>query len=81
MVAFVNFVSAKLSSRVQIVFTVAKMLACLLVIGIGIYNLSVGEFGSIPTDGFDHKDVSYSGIALAFYSGLWSYDGDSSIPL
>ena len=56
-------------------FTVAKLLACTLVIGIGIYKLSIGEFGVLPTDGFDKSDVSYSSIALAFYSGLWSYDG------
>ena len=78
-VAFVNIMSASVSARVQIVFTFAKLVAGGIVIGAGIYNLSIGELGSLPTDGFDSSNSSYASIALAFYSGLWSYDGKSSI--
>ncbi len=68
--------SARISARVQIVFTFAKLIAASIVIGAGIYQLSIGEMGSLPTDGFDSGDISYGRIPLAFYSGLWSYDGE-----
>jgi len=80
LVAFVNAFSAKVSSQVQIVFTVAKLLACALVIGIGIYQLIIGEFGTLPTNGFDKGKVTAGSLALAFYQGLWSYDGKLTFP-
>jgi len=74
-VAGVNIISATISARVQIVFTIAKLVAAGIVIVVGVYNLCTGRMGSLPTDGFDASSAGYGTIALAFYSGLWSYDG------
>jgi L-asparagine transporter-like permease len=44
LLTYINFVSVKLFIRVQNVFTVSKLLACLIVIIGGVYKLCAGEF-------------------------------------
>ena len=73
-IAFVNICSAKFATRVQIFFTGTKITAMVVLIGIGIYNVSRGQYGGIPME-FDTSSASYGDIAMAFYSGLWAYDG------
>lgn len=49
-------------------------MACLIVIGGGIYELALGNFGNLQT-GFDETTASPGGVALAMFSGLFAYGG------
>lgn len=64
----------KLYVRVQNVFTALKLMACLVVIGGGIYELSQKNFGNLQT-GFENTTASAGGVALAMFSGLFAYGG------
>jgi amino acid transporter len=44
LLTYINFVSVKLFLRVQNVFTVSKLLACLIIVMAGIYEICAGEF-------------------------------------
>lgn len=43
LLTYINFVSVKLFVRVQNVFTVSKLLACVIIIISGVYAICVGE--------------------------------------
>lgn len=92
MITYINVSSVKLYVRVQNTFGSFKVLACLVVILGGVYELSLGEFGfSGPNGcgkycfvlgrtqnlqkGFEGTSLVPKDVALAFYSGLWAYDG------
>lgn len=77
MITYINLTSVKLYVKVQNVFTVCKVLACLVVIGGGIWWLSTGHT-ELLKDPFRGTTASVGDIALGFYSGLWAYDGWSS---
>ena len=71
---FVNCYSVNLATGVQNVFTAAKLVAIAIVCLGGLYKFIEGEPAT--------SDMGYSGttdnmgaIAMAFYSGLWAYDG------
>jgi len=73
LVAFINCASVKLAAKVQIVFTVAKLTALAIIIGTGVYALTTGV-----TDNLENSfkgEITYNTIGLAFYQGLWAYDG------
>ncbi|CAL1680734.1 unnamed protein product [Lasius platythorax] len=76
-ITYINLISVKLYVRVQNVFTVCKILACIVVIGGGIWWLSTGHV-ELLKDPFRGTTTSAGNIALAFYSGLWAYDGWTS---
>lgn len=57
-----------------------KVFACLIVIFGGIYELAIGNTKHLST-GFDGTVTNVGHIALAFYSGLWAYDGWSSVTI
>ncbi|XP_041376698.1 b(0,+)-type amino acid transporter 1-like [Gigantopelta aegis] len=73
-VALVNGYSTNLAARVQVVFTVAKLLALVVIIIGGIVKLAQGSRKELDT-GFLDTNESPSTIALAFYGALWAYDG------
>ncbi|XP_017881509.1 b(0,+)-type amino acid transporter 1-like [Ceratina calcarata] len=77
LITYINLTSVKLYVKVQNVFTVCKIVACIFVIGGGLWWLLTGhtELLSNPFEGTTH---SAGNVALAFYSGLWAYDGWSS---
>ncbi|XP_063227254.1 b(0,+)-type amino acid transporter 1-like [Bacillus rossius redtenbacheri] len=77
LITYINFVSVKLYVRVQNVFSACKVLACIIVILGGVYELCVGRTEVLST-GFQGSSTSASSIALAFFSGLWAYDGWSA---
>jgi amino acid transporter len=70
----VNCINVKWSTRVQDFFTVAKVLALVVIILTGFVYLALGHTGNIQQP---MKDTTSSPghIALAFYSGLFSYSG------
>lgn len=44
LLTFVNVVSVRASTRIQDVFTIAKLMALLIIIGTGIVMIGMGEF-------------------------------------
>ncbi|XP_061621791.1 b(0,+)-type amino acid transporter 1-like isoform X3 [Phyllopteryx taeniolatus] len=74
----INCFSVKLASYVQNIFTAAKLLIILIIVGAGIVLLVQGKTENLSNT-FDGKSVSVGGIGFAFYSGLWAYDGWSQL--
>ncbi|KPI95265.1 B(0,+)-type amino acid transporter 1 [Papilio xuthus] len=75
---YINITSVKLFVKVQNIFGICKVFACLIVIGGGIYEISKGNTYNL-SKGFEGSTTSPGGIALALYSGLWAYDGWNSV--
>lgn len=75
---YINITSVKLFVKVQNVFGVFKIFACLIVIGGGAYQIIKGDTGYL-SQGFQGSSTSPGSIALALYSGLWAYDGWNSV--
>ncbi|XP_038206691.1 b(0,+)-type amino acid transporter 1-like isoform X2 [Zerene cesonia] len=75
---YINITSVKLFVRVQNIFGVCKIFACLVVIGGGIYVIAKGNTDHLEK-GFEGSKISAGGLSLALYSGLWAYDGWSSV--
>lgn len=71
---YINATSVKLYVSIQNLFTFLKVCACLIVIGGGIYVMCKGEFDNLRS-GFEGTNWTPKNISLAFYSGLWAYDG------
>lgn len=77
LITYINLISVKLYVKVQNVFTVCKVIACMVVIGGGIWWLSTGHV-ELLNNPFHGTTTSAGNVALAFYSGLWAYDGWTS---
>ncbi|XP_014354855.2 b(0,+)-type amino acid transporter 1 [Papilio machaon] len=75
---YINITSVKLFVKVQNIFGICKVFACLIVIGGGIYEIAKGNTYNL-SKGFEGSTTSPGGIALALYSGLWAYDGWNSV--
>lgn len=69
---FVNCWSVKWSTFVQDIFTYGKLLALVIIIATGVYQLSQGRTEYFT---FQGSDWDVSKIALSFYSGLFAYNG------
>ncbi|CAD5111508.1 DgyrCDS814 [Dimorphilus gyrociliatus] len=72
--AAINCYSVKLATRIQVIFTVAKLLAVFMIIIGGFVRLGQGYTDSLKS-GFKGTTTNVGKIALGIYSGLWSYDG------
>ncbi|KAK9872890.1 hypothetical protein WA026_020243 [Henosepilachna vigintioctopunctata] len=70
----INCYDVKLVTRIQEVFTCTKIFALSIIVGTGLYYLFSGhtEHFETPMEGSDWEPGH---IALAFYSGLFSYSG------
>ena len=77
LITYINLTSVKLYVKVQNVFTVCKVVACIVVIGGGIWWLCTGHTELLEKP-FRGSTTSAGNVALAFYSGLWAYDGWTS---
>ncbi|XP_059613552.1 b(0,+)-type amino acid transporter 1-like [Phlebotomus argentipes] len=77
-ITYINMVSVKLYVSINNIFGFCKVIACLIVIGGGIYELAIGNTKNL-TSGFQGTTTNPGFIALAFYNGLWAYDGWSSV--
>ncbi|KAI9553473.1 hypothetical protein GHT06_021383 [Daphnia sinensis] len=73
-IAFVNCYSVTAATRVQNVFTIAKLTAIAIIIGGGLYYLGLGYTENLE-NGFEGSATSFGQIATAFYGGLWAYSG------
>ncbi|XP_058793128.1 b(0,+)-type amino acid transporter 1-like [Phymastichus coffea] len=74
LMVYINITSVKLYVKVQNIFGVCKIAACVLVVIGGVYWLAIGHTERLQ-DPFKNSDWSPGSLALAFYSGLWAYDG------
>ncbi|XP_060534790.1 b(0,+)-type amino acid transporter 1-like isoform X2 [Cylas formicarius] len=77
-ITYINVASVKLYVTVQNVFGSFKVVACLVVIFGGLYELCAGNTANLAR-GFEGTSSSPKSLALAFYSGLWAYDGWSAV--
>lgn len=71
---YINVSSVKLYVKIQNIFGSFKVIACLIVIFGGIYQICSGDTQNLEK-GFEGTSFAAKDIALAFYSGLWAYDG------
>ncbi|XP_033845282.1 b(0,+)-type amino acid transporter 1 [Periophthalmus magnuspinnatus] len=74
MIVAVNCLSVKLANYVQNVFTVAKLLIIVIIAVAGMVLLAQGKTETF-SNAFETSSVSFGSIGLAFYNGLWAYDG------
>jgi len=71
---WINCYSMKVTTRLQNLFMVTKVVALMLVIMVGMYALSQGGHKNFE-NAFDYTSTSPGRICLAFYSGIYSYAG------
>ncbi|XP_069037320.1 b(0,+)-type amino acid transporter 1 [Lepisosteus oculatus] len=74
LIVLVNCLSVKVASYVQNVFTAAKLIIIFIIVVAGIVLLAQGNTQNI-SNSFDGAQTSFGTIGLAFYNGLWAYDG------
>lgn len=73
-VMYLNAMSVTWSTRVQIFLTFSKLLAIVIIIVPGLYQLFRGETSNFE-NAFDISNIQLSGMPLAFYSGMYAYAG------
>ncbi|XP_072221466.1 b(0,+)-type amino acid transporter 1 isoform X2 [Leuresthes tenuis] len=74
LLAIVNCLSVRLATGIQVVSMVIKMLALAVIIVGGVVTFFRGNAEDFE-DSFEATNVGVSSIGIAFYQGLWSYDG------
>ncbi|XP_035607904.1 b(0,+)-type amino acid transporter 1-like [Oncorhynchus keta] len=72
--AIVNCLNVRFAMSMQVFFMVAKVLALSVIIIGGVVLLVRGETESFE-DSFNGTNLGINPIGIAFYQGLWSYDG------
>ena len=72
LLTFVNSWEVKWATRVQDVFTFAKLLALMMIIVTGFVQLGRGKVQNFT---FDDTEMDVTKIGLSFYSGLFAYYG------
>ncbi|KAM6222994.1 B(0,+)-type amino acid transporter 1 [Rhynchocyon petersi] len=70
----VNALSVRLGRYVQNLFTAAKLVIVAIIIISGIVLLAQGSTKNFENS-FEDAKLSVGAISLAFYNGLWAYDG------
>ncbi|XP_013880492.1 b(0,+)-type amino acid transporter 1 [Austrofundulus limnaeus] len=70
----VNCLSVRLASFVQNFFTVAKLIIIIIIVVAGIVLMAQGNTENL-SNAFEGSATSFGAIGLAFYNGLWAYDG------
>ncbi|XP_067854081.1 b(0,+)-type amino acid transporter 1 [Heptranchias perlo] len=74
LITLVNSISVKLASYVQNFLTAAKLLIVVIIVMAGIVLIAQGNTENFKNS-FDGTQTSFGSISLAFYNGLWAYDG------
>ncbi|VDP67681.1 unnamed protein product [Echinostoma caproni] len=74
LLSFINSISVRMSTRVQDIFTFAKMAALLLIIVTGLVQIGRGYTEGFQ-DAFEGSNWNPGALANAFYNGLFAYSG------
>ncbi|UJR36528.1 hypothetical protein I4U23_029249 [Adineta vaga] len=74
----INSLSVSAANRLNIVFVICKVLTIMTVIIAGLVRIGQGHTQNLQ-NGFAGTTNKPFGVALAFYSGLWAYDGWNSL--
>lgn len=72
--ATVNCMQVRFAMSIQVFFTVVKVLALAGIIIGGVVMLIKGHTENFENS-FENTNVGVNSIGIAFYQGLWSYDG------
>ena len=72
--ALVNCLNVRFAMSVQVFFMVAKVFGLLVIVIGGVTRLIQGDVLNFE-DTFANTNVGINPIGIAFYQGLWSYDG------
>ncbi|XP_071957373.1 b(0,+)-type amino acid transporter 1-like isoform X2 [Antedon mediterranea] len=76
MIVFVNCASVKWATSVQNFFTAAKLLALVIIILVGFVKICQGNTQYLKLSvSFDGSATDLFAYGVAFYQGLWAYDG------
>jgi len=76
LLVWINCYSIRWSLRLQNSFTMAKIIALVLVIGIGVYHIIWKKSDKLsPAEIWSGEQITFVNLAKAFYSGLYSYAG------
>uniref|UniRef100_H0ZSF7 b(0,+)-type amino acid transporter 1 n=1 Tax=Taeniopygia guttata TaxID=59729 RepID=H0ZSF7_TAEGU len=70
----INSLNVRLATSVMNIFTAAKLLALLVIVVGGLVLLAKGQTQSFQ-NGFQGTTAGIGAVGVAFYQGLWSYDG------
>ncbi|XP_061115232.1 b(0,+)-type amino acid transporter 1-like [Conger conger] len=73
--ATVNCLNVRLSISIQNFFMAAKVLALVVIVVGGLVLLGVGGHTDSFQNAFEGSKVGVNPIGVAFFQGLWSYDG------
>ncbi|CAF4021696.1 unnamed protein product [Rotaria sordida] len=74
----INSISVSAANRLNIIFVICKVVTIIIVIIVGIVRIAQGHTKYLQ-NGFDGTTTKPLNVALAFYSGLWAYDGWNSL--
>ncbi|XP_074468272.1 b(0,+)-type amino acid transporter 1-like [Sebastes fasciatus] len=74
LIVSINCLSVKLANYVQNFFTLAKLFIILIIAVAGMVMLAQGNTENL-SNAFGGTSSSVGSIGLAFYNGLWAYDG------
>uniref|UniRef100_A0A8B9QR98 b(0,+)-type amino acid transporter 1 n=1 Tax=Anas platyrhynchos TaxID=8839 RepID=A0A8B9QR98_ANAPL len=72
--AIINCLNVRLATSIMNVFTAAKLLALLVIVAGGMVLLAKGQTQSFQ-NAFQNTTAGIGTVGVAFYQGLWSYDG------
>ncbi|EDO37074.1 predicted protein [Nematostella vectensis] len=74
----INCWSVRWATRVQRIFTYAKLLCIAMLVIIGVVELCKGKTENLQ-NAFEGSETDPAKIGFAFYIGLWAYDGWNSL--
>ncbi|GAB0185495.1 b(0,+)-type amino acid transporter 1-like [Grus japonensis] len=74
LLTIINCLNVKLATSVMNIFTAAKLLALLVIVVGGLVLLAKGQTQSFQ-NAFQNTTAGIGAVGVAFYQGLWSYDG------
>jgi APA family basic amino acid/polyamine antiporter len=76
-IIFINVLSTKLGSKVQLVSTGAKLIPIFAIIGYGLFKGTAQGFDAIMigASNLSSQSVNYTGLGAAILGTLWAYDG------
>ncbi|KAI5701351.1 hypothetical protein M8J75_008577 [Diaphorina citri] len=77
-ITFINFMSVKLYVKIQNLFSSLKVVASMVIVFGGLLYIYQGKTEHLK-HGFEGSTLSPNNIVIALYSGLWAYDGWSSV--